>query len=133
RRRQELALLRALGLTRGGLAAVLVLEGAILGAAGSAIGTALGIAAARALLRRFGADLGAGYFSDATRFAPDWLALAAIAALGIAMCAAAAWWIARALQRMDVADGLRDRSADLPRASMSVLPLAIGLAVAGVA
>jgi len=131
RRRQELALLRALGLTRRGLAAVLALEGAILGAAGSALGTVLGIFAAKALLRRFGPDLGAGYFSEATPFTPDWIALAAIAAAGIAMCAAAAWWIARALQRMDVAEGLRDRSADLPGASGSAAWLAVVLVVAG--
>jgi putative ABC transport system permease protein len=132
RRRQELALLRALGLTRRGLLVLLALEGAILGAAGSAVGTALGIVAARTLLRRLGPDLGAGYFSEATRFEPDRLALGAIAALGVAMCVAAAWWIARSLQRMDVAEGLRDRSADLPRSSTAALPLAIVLALAGI-
>jgi len=131
RRRQELALLRALGLTRRGLAALLALEGALLGAAGSVAGTVLGVFAARTLLKRIGPDLGAGYFSDAAPFEPNMLALAAIAAIGVGMCAAAAWWIARALQRMDIAEGLRDRSADLPRSSAPAVPIAIALFLLG--
>jgi putative ABC transport system permease protein len=132
RRRQELALLRALGLTRRGLAALLALEGALLGAAGSVVGTLLGIAAARALLKRIGPDLGAGYFSEASPFEPNALALAGIAAIGIGMCAGAAWWIARALQRMDIAEALRDRSADLPRTGAPAVPIAIALALGGI-
>src|SRR4029453_11489083 len=57
RRRQELALLRALGVTRRGLTAMLAFAGAAMGAVGAAIGTALGLAASRALIDRAGADL----------------------------------------------------------------------------
>ena len=63
RRRQEFALLRALGLTAGGVRAFLAIEGALLGLAGAVAGTALGLVASRAMLERFGYDLGAGFFS----------------------------------------------------------------------
>jgi len=86
RRRREFALLRALGVTRRGLRTQLALEGALLGGTGAAIGTALGIVASRALLARVGADLGAGFFSgEATSFAPDPRALAAIALGAVAL------------------------------------------------
>ena len=115
RRRQEFALLRALGLTRRAIAAQLGLEGALLGALGAAIGTAVGIAGSRAILARVGADLGAGFFGgEEFAFAPDPRALAAIALLGIGMSAGAAFWVARVAARVPVAEGLRDQALDLP-------------------
>ena len=115
RRRQEFALLRALGLTRGGIATVLAIEGAIIGALGALLGTALGIFASHELLKRAGADLGAGYFAGGSAvFEPSLLALAVIALIGIAMCIAAGLWVARAVGRMEVAEALRDRTIDLP-------------------
>ena len=117
RRRQEFALLRALGATRRGVAGLLALEGAVIGGIGAAIGTALGLAASRLLLEHSGADLGAGYFSGhGGAFAPDARGLAGIALLGIAMSMAGALWVARAVGRMDVAEALRDRAVDLPQA-----------------
>jgi putative ABC transport system permease protein len=62
RRRSQLALLRVLGVTRGGLARMLLAEGALIGAAGAAIGLLAGYLMAAAVLERFGADLGAGQF-----------------------------------------------------------------------
>ena len=62
RRRSQLALLRVLGVTRGGLARMLLAEGALIGAAGAAIGLLVGYLIAAAVLERFGADLGAGQF-----------------------------------------------------------------------
>ncbi|MFH1603356.1 MAG: FtsX-like permease family protein, partial [Pseudomonadota bacterium] len=62
RRRAQLALLRVLGMTRGGLMRLLLFEGALIGAIGAAIGLAAGYAIAAAVLARFGADLGAGQF-----------------------------------------------------------------------
>jgi putative ABC transport system permease protein len=63
RRRREIALLHAMGLTvREQLVAALS-SGAAVGALGATIGVALGIAVARVGLAAFGADLGAGYFS----------------------------------------------------------------------
>lgn len=115
RRRQEYALLRALGATRRELALLLAIEGAIMGAVGAAIGTALGLVASRAILQRVGTDLGAGYFSGVGAvFAPRLDALALIAVLGIAMAVAAALGVARAVGRIVVAEALRDRSVDLP-------------------
>jgi len=132
RRRQEFALLRALGVTRRGLSALLVIEGAVLGLAGGAAGTALGIVASREVLGRFGADLGAGFFSGATPdFTPDPVALGAIAALGLAMSIAGSLWVANAVGRIDVAEALRDRAVDLPGTRAGAWP-ALVLVAAGI-
>ncbi len=115
RRRQELALLRALGLTRGDVVALLTGEGALLGLVGAVFGTGLGLVGSRVLLDRVGADLGAGFFgSQGNAFAPDPLGLAGIAAIGVAMSMAGAWQVARRVSRIDVAEALRDRALDLP-------------------
>jgi putative ABC transport system permease protein len=65
RRRREIALLHAMGMTvRQQLVASLV-AGALVGAMGAVAGVALGALIARAGLAAFGADLGAGYFRGA--------------------------------------------------------------------
>jgi len=123
RRRQELALLRAMGVTRRGVGALLALEGALMGAVGAIAGTLLGLWASRVMLRRVGADLGAGFFSgEGAVYAPGVAALAFIAALGIAMSAVGATWVARAVARMPVADALRDRTVEIPLARSSWWP-----------
>lgn len=133
RRRQEFALLRALGVTRAGLAALLALEGAVIGAVGAAIGTVLGLAGSRFMLGRSGADLGAGYFGDhGGVFSPDPWALAGIALLGIAMSVAGALWVARAVGRIEIADALRDRAVDLPHDSRRATWIAMALFAAAV-
>ena len=133
RRRQEFALLRALGVTRGGLAFLLAFEAAIIGSAGALLGTALGLAGSRVLLVRSGADLGAGYFGgQGSAFVPDPWGLGAIALLGVAMSTAGAMWVARAVGRIDVAEALRDRAADLPAVSTRSGWVAIGLGIAGI-
>lgn len=115
RRRQEFALLRAIGLTAGNVRAFLAMEGALLGLAGALAGTALGLAGSRAMLERFGYDLGAGFFSTTgNTFAPDARALAIIALLGVLTAAAAALAVTRPLSRLDVAQALKDRQHDLP-------------------
>jgi len=84
RRRSQLALLRVLGMTRRTLVAMLLAEAAVIGAAGALVGVALGHAAAAAVLRRFGAELGAGYFRGIEpTLALDVLALALFLALGV--------------------------------------------------
>jgi putative ABC transport system permease protein len=60
RRRGEHALLRVLGLTRGGLARVVLAEAAVLGAGGALAGLFAGYGIAYAALATIGADLGAG-------------------------------------------------------------------------
>ncbi len=62
RRRREIALLHALGLTVREQLAASLLSGTFVGALGAAIGIFLGALVARAGLAAFGADLGAGYF-----------------------------------------------------------------------
>jgi putative ABC transport system permease protein len=62
RRRGEHALLRVLGLERAGLARLVLVEAAALGAAGAALGLLLGYAVAILALRASGGDLGAGMF-----------------------------------------------------------------------
>ncbi|MGZ3182461.1 MAG: FtsX-like permease family protein [Telluria sp.] len=62
RRRGQFALLRVLGLDRTQLVRQVVVEGAALGALGSALGIAAGYTLAAVVLRFFGGDLGGGYF-----------------------------------------------------------------------
>ena len=132
RRRQELALVRALGVTRRGIAVELAMEGAVLGAIGAALGSAIGIAGSRFLLARVGGDLGGGFFDSAgVPFAPDPGALAAIALLAIALCTAAALRVAWAVGRIPVAEALRDRAIDISVAPAS-LRSAAAFAILGV-
>jgi putative ABC transport system permease protein len=115
RRRQEFALLRALGLTAGGVRLFLALEGSLLGLGGAIAGTALGLAASRAMLERFGYDLGAGFFAgSASTFSPDPAALLVIGLLGVGTAGVAALAVTRPLARLDVAQALKDRHVDLP-------------------
>ncbi|MER1967614.1 FtsX-like permease family protein [Castellaniella sp. GW247-6E4] len=100
-RRAQLALLRALGMTRRGLRRLVLAETLALGVAGSLAGIALGAALAAAALRYGGGDLGAGYFSGlrpALRFSAP--AALAFAALGTAAAVlgglAPAWEASRA-------------------------------------
>ena len=95
-RRGEIAILRVLGLTRAGVMRILLAEALFIGAAGSAFGVAIGFVLARIAVERFGADLGAGYFSGVTtQLHHDPIALAAYFVLGIAVavagCALPAW------------------------------------------
>jgi putative ABC transport system permease protein len=117
RRRTQLALLRALGVTRGALLARLLAEGAVIGVIGAVFGTLLGYALARYVLALVGADLGAGYFrSIVTGLEVEPGTLAFFAALGVMFAllgaAAPAWEAARrapapALRAGDEEEGLR--------------------------
>ena len=95
-RRAEIAILRVLGLTRGGVMRVLLTESLVIGIVGSGLGLALGFALASLALSRFGGDLGAGYFSGLTvHLQQDPAALALYFLLGIAAagagCVVPAW------------------------------------------
>ncbi|HET7157346.1 MAG TPA: FtsX-like permease family protein, partial [Burkholderiales bacterium] len=84
RRRTQLALLRVLGVTRGGLLRLLMVEGVVVGMLGSALGVALGYVLARIGLETFGGDLGAGYFRSITpALHIDALALVVFFVLGV--------------------------------------------------
>jgi putative ABC transport system permease protein len=62
RRRREIALLHAMGMTVREQLGAALLAGALVGTLGAALGVVLGAIVARAGLAAFGADLGAGYF-----------------------------------------------------------------------
>jgi putative ABC transport system permease protein len=88
RRRSQLALLRVLGVTRRGLVALLLAEGAVVGGIGAGLGVAAGYALAAAVLRHVGADLGAGHFRGlvaAPAVEPVWLAVFFALGVGVAL------------------------------------------------
>lgn len=108
RRRTQLALLRTLGLPRRALVALLLGEGALIGAAGAAIGIAAGFALASLVLRVVGADLGAGYFrGDAPSLVFSIADALGFAALGIAAAIAGAWLPATEAARASPAAAIR--------------------------
>src|SRR3954465_15867845 len=134
RRRGEHALLRVLGLEGRGIARLVLMEAAALGALGAALGIALGYALALFAVRHWGGDLGAGQFHD---IAPH-VAFAPVAALvyfgaGIAIAVFGAWLPARDAARTPPARALRagDEQAMFDRAAPA-LP-ALVLIIAGVA
>jgi putative ABC transport system permease protein len=91
RRRGEHALLRVLGLRRGGLARLVFAEAAALGAAGGVLGVALGHMLAAAALHAWGADLGAGAFRGVfpqLHFAPLPALLFFLSGVGVALAGA---------------------------------------------
>lgn len=66
RRQRAFALLRTLGMPRGGIIAAVVVEGLAIGLVGASAGLVIGYALAWGALHWFGGDLGAGYFGGAT-------------------------------------------------------------------
>ena len=108
RRRAQLALLRVLGVTRGGLARLLLAEGALIGAAGAAIGLAAGYLMAAAVLERYGADLGAGQFRGLhpDLHADPWASVLFFA-LGVLVAATASLAVALEAARAEPAQALK--------------------------
>jgi putative ABC transport system permease protein len=150
RRRRHLAVLRALGVTRGAVLAALTIEGALIGVAGSIIGLVAGRLLAAQLLVIAGGDLGAGYFRHLdAQLAVDLPTLAAFAMLGTAFATAGAalpaWQAARRAPARELHarddDDRQQRRAwaviGLPAlagaAVLSQLPAAGGMPVAGYA
>jgi putative ABC transport system permease protein len=115
RRRAQLALLRVLGVTRRGLVAMLLAEAAAVGALGALAGIALGYAGAALVLRRFGAELGGGYFRGLTpELALDLPALALFLVLGV--LAAVAGSLVPALEAAAAAPAAALKAGDEGRA-----------------
>ena len=134
RRRTQLALLRALGMTRGGLSRMLLAEGAAQGLAGAVLGIVLGLGLAAAVLRYWGGDLGGGYFPGVRPTLHASVASAlGFAALGIAASLAGslapAWEAARARPAQALKAG--DEETVLRR--LSTPWPALGIIVAGAA
>ncbi len=136
RRRKSLALLRALGLTRGQLQRALIGEGAALGAVGAVLGIVAGTLLAAAMLRLLAGDLGNGqlHVLGASLRAAPWTLLLFLA-MGTVVAAIGAWLPARSAAREAPARALKggdDEYAGLPKSASSagVSLLAVGAALA---
>lgn len=133
RRRMHFALLRALGMTRPQLTAILIAEAGVLGVLGTALGIVLGIIAARFALTHAGADLGAGFFQGIrAQIRLDASGLSGIALAGIGACtlggAIPAWEAASAPPAQALRAGDEQRAFDeLPRLAPGVLVLLVGV------
>lgn len=132
RRRQEIALLRALGMSRRQLTRGLLVEAGLIGLLGSLIGSGLGLLVAAAVLRWRGGDLGAGYFSGVApslAIGPgEWLPYVL---LGVGAALAGAWWPTRAAVRADPARALRAGDAEAALTGLDTLWPAAACALAG--
>jgi putative ABC transport system permease protein len=150
RRRTQLALLRALGVTRRELGARLMAESAVIGSLGSAAGLLLGYAAAKYGLAAVGPDLGAGYFRNVVASLDANPAdLAFFFGLGVLFAvlgaAAPAWEAAtrppaQALRAGDAEEGLRKlrtlkagAAALIAGLALTLVPAVDGLPIAGYA
>ena len=113
RRRRSLALLRALGVTRGQLQRALVGEGAALGMAGSFLGVILGVLIAVGILRFLTRDLGNGQLravGESMRAAP--LPMLAFFVMGTVVASIGAWLPARTAARQPPARSLKGGDGD---------------------
>jgi putative ABC transport system permease protein len=113
RRRRSLALLRALGVTRGQLQRALIGEGAALGVAGSSLGIILGVLFAAAALRFLTGDLGNGQLravGASIGAAP--LPMLAFFVMGTVVASIGAWLPARSAARQPPARSLKGGDGD---------------------
>lgn len=137
RRRRELALLHALGVTAREQVASTLLGGALVGLAGAVTGVALGVLLARAGLQAFGADLGAGYFRGLTpALVLPRMEIVVFVLLGTAAAVLGSLQPALAAARIPVALALKAgdvEAASRTQAGMSPIGIAVLLwAVAGI-
>jgi len=131
RRRSSLALLRALGVTRGGLERALLAEGVIVGALGSVLGVLLGHMLAALLLARAGGSLGLMQSASLAALRPQPLAWAGFVLLGTLLAAFGAWLPAREVARRPPARALKAGDAEAVSAAAPRLPAGLALLVAG--
>ena len=134
RRRTQIALLRALGLTRRQILALMLVEGALIGAAGAAIGIAGGYLLAQQLLAHAGVDLGAGYFRMLQAdllVAPG--TLAAFLGLGITFAVAGTAVPAWTAARRPPAQGLRAGDTATDDVSNTTVKTGIATLISGAA
>jgi putative ABC transport system permease protein len=117
RRRPQFALLRTLGLSRRQLVGWVVGEAVLLGGAGAIIGLAAGHAFAWLALRRFGPDLGAGFFRGHAVVPPfDPSALMTFAVLGVVAAIVGSALPAREAARAAPAAALKASDPDVATA-----------------
>ena len=125
RRRSQLALLRALGVTRRELSSALLFEGVTIGALGSLLGVGLGIGAAAAVLQYLSADLDTGRLVLTQVSLAPALPLVLFFALGTTVSALGAWRPAREAARRAPALALKagDAEGGLPGFQSVLAPL----------
>jgi putative ABC transport system permease protein len=132
RRRRSLALLRALGVTRGQLRGALLGEGIALGLMGSLLGIVLGALIAAAILHFLTGDLGNGQLRTlgaSLSAAP--LAMLGFVLLGTAVAAVGAWIPARNAARQAPARALKGGDSDYIAAANHSWRYGAALLVAG--
>lgn len=113
RRRKALALLRALGVTRGQLQRALIGEGAAMGAVGAVFGVVAGVLIAAGILRLLNDDVGKGgmhVVGTSLRAAPG--SLFAFFAIGTLVAAVGAWMPARSAAHQAPARALKGGDDD---------------------
>ena len=133
RRRSQFALLRTLGLTRRQLVGWMIGEATVLGAIGAVLGLAAGYGLAWLALRRFGPDLGAGFFrGHDVALAVEPVPMLAFATLGIAAAIAGSVVPARDAARAAPAAALKASDSDLLPAQARPAWLAWTLMAAGI-
>jgi len=127
RRQRAFALLRTLGMPRGGVVAAVLVEGLVIGVVGAGSGLVAGYGLAWAALRWFGGDLGAGYFRDGAAhvvFQP--LAALGFFALGLLAAGLGSALPGRAASRAAPAAALRNSGDVLdPRQPVAWWPAAV--------
>jgi putative ABC transport system permease protein len=134
RRRSSLALLRALGVTRGQLQRALIGEGAALGIVGSFIGVILGLAFAAAILRLLTGDLGNGQLrAVGASMSASTLPMFAFFVIGTAVASIGAWVAARAASRQSPARSLKGGDGDFAVAARSSAFAGLALLALGAA
>jgi putative ABC transport system permease protein len=134
RRRSSLALLRALGVTRGQLQRALIGEGAALGVAGSFLGVILGLAFAAIILRYLTGDLGNGQLravGASMRAAP--LPMLAFFVMGTVVASVGAWLPARSAARQPPARSLKGGDGDYAAMARTSAYSGVALLVLGAA
>jgi putative ABC transport system permease protein len=132
RRRRSLALLRALGVTRGELQWALVGEGAVLGALGSLFGVLLGVLVAAGMLQVLTGDLGPGQLrtEGASVHAPA-LPLLCFFFVGTVVASAGAWMPARSAARQPPARSLKGGDGDYRVIAKTSWQLGVALLAVG--
>jgi putative ABC transport system permease protein len=132
RRRSSLALLRALGLTRGELERLLLAEGLVLGFVGACIGVAVGQGVARGLLRLIAGDLGNGALAvHGPELRPQPLAWFAFILIGTTVAGLGAWIPARAAARRPPAEALKGADVERDPEPLRTVPAGLCLLALG--
>lgn len=93
RRREEIGILRSLGVTPGAIRSAWLVEAVVLGIAGGAIGAVLGWAGAQGAVRMVGRTVNALYYATSAESASlSWIELAGAIALAVTASVVAGWF-----------------------------------------